>query len=230
MALKIMAVDDEGDVLKLLRALLEPMGCEVLTFEDSREAARLLEKEKFDGIVLDAHMPHIDGFQLAQLVRDSRLNHQVPLIMITGYSDVTTMRKGFNSGVSFFLGKPFNRERIGTLFGAARGAMLQEKRKYARLPLHATVNCRYSGHRHGQFVSGSLDISEEGMFMAPSGGLDVDNELEVEFDIPTGKTPVKTRAKVVRREKPDSIAIEFIALPQKDLVAIKRYISVRVRG
>ncbi|MGD0694227.1 MAG: response regulator [Terriglobia bacterium] len=230
MALKIMAVDDEPEVLKLLKALVEPMGCVVVTFEDSREAGRVVEKEKFDGIVLDAYMPHLDGFQLAERIRSSHLNNEVPIVMLTGYNDVNTMRRGFNAGVSIFLGKPFNRERIGALFGAARGPMLKEKRKYARLPLRTTVTCRWAGHRQGQFVAGSLDISEDGMLLGPSGGLDVDQELELEFEVPTGKTPVKTRAKVIRRDKPDNIAVHFVSLSLKDLDAIKRYIGARVRG
>jgi hypothetical protein len=131
--------------------------------------------------------------------------------------------------VSFFLGKPFNRDKLAGLLGAARGAMLQEKRKFARLPLHTTVTCRWAGQRQGRFVAGSLDISEDGMLLGPSGGLDVDQELELEFEVPTGNSPVKTRAKVLRREKPDNIAVQFLALPLKDVEAIKRYIRVRVR-
>jgi CheY-like chemotaxis protein len=230
MALKIMVVDDEPEVLKVLKAMVEPLGCAVMTFEDSREAGRLIEKEKFDGIVLDAHMPNLDGFQLAQHIRASRLNRQVPIVMLTGYNDVDTMRKGFNAGVSIFLGKPITRERIAALFGATRGVMLSEKRKYARLPLHTTVICRWVGHRQGQFKAGSIDICEDGMLLGPSGGLDVGQEVEIEFDVPTAKTPVKTRAKVLRRDKPDHIAVEFTSLSLKDRDAIKSYISARVRG
>jgi len=68
------------------------------------------------------------------------------------------------------------------------------------------------------------------MLLGPSGGLDVDQELELEFEVPTGKTPVKTRAKVIRRDKPDNIAVHFVSLSLKDLDAIKRYIGARVRG
>jgi len=230
MALKIMVVDDEPEVLAVLKAMVEPLGCEVVTFEDSREAVRLIEKEKFDGIVLDAYMPYLDGFQLAQHIRTSRLNHDVPIVMLTGYTDVDTMRKGFNAGVSVFLGKPVTRERIVALFSATRGAMLKEKRKYARLPLHTTVTCRWAGHRQGQFMAGSVDICEDGMLLGPSGGLDEGQEVELEFAVPTAKTPVRTRAKVIRREKSDHIAVRFASLSLKDRDAIKNYISVRVRG
>jgi len=101
MALKIMAVDDEPEVLKLLKALVEPMGCVVVTFEDSREAGRVVEKEKFDGIVLDAYMPHLDGFQLAERIRSSHLNNEVPIVMLTDTTTSTPCAGALTPGSAF---------------------------------------------------------------------------------------------------------------------------------
>src|SRR5690242_16150905 len=229
MALRIIAVDDEVTTLDVLKTMVEPLGCEVLTVVDSRDAARLIEHEKFDGAIVDVHMPHMDGFELTRRIRNSRVNRQIPIVMLTGYDDADTMRKGFNAGVSFFLGKPFTRERINALFGAARGAMLKEKRQFARLPFRATVTCKWSGHGQGQFRAGSVDICEGGMLLGPSGGLDVGQEVDLEFELPTAKAPIKPRAKVLRREKSDQIGVEFIKLSAKDLEAIKGYIHARVK-
>ena len=74
MSLKIMFVDDEPEVLKLFKAMAEPLGTEVQTFANSREAALRIRKEKFDGVFLDAMMPQLDGFELAKLVRASPSN------------------------------------------------------------------------------------------------------------------------------------------------------------
>ena len=230
MALKIIAVDDEPEILKVLKAMVEPLGCEVLMVADSRDALRLIETEKFDGVVVDVQMPHVDGFELTRCIRNSRLNRHVPIVMLTGLDDADTMRKGFNAGASFFLGKPFTRERISALFGAARGAMLKEKRKYARLPFRATVTCKWSGQRQGHFKAGSVDICEDGMVIGPSGGLDAGQEIELEFNLPTGALPLRPRAKVLRREKSDQIAVEFITLSVKDRDAIKAYIYARVKN
>jgi len=230
MALKIIAVDDEPEILKLLKAMVEPLGCEVLMVADSRDALRLIESEKFDGVVVDVLMPHMDGFELTRCIRNSRLNRQVPIVMLTGLDDADTMRKGFNAGASFFLGKPFTRERITALFGAARGAMLKEKRKYARLPFRATVTCKWSGHHQGRFKAGSVDICEDGMLIGPSGGLDAGQEIELEFELPTGTAPLRPRAKVLRREKSDHIAVEFTTISTKDREAIKVYINARVKN
>ncbi|HEV2352360.1 MAG TPA: response regulator [Terriglobia bacterium] len=230
MALRILAVDDEPSSLELFKIMAEPLGCDVMAVGDSRDAARLIEHEKFDGAVVDVQMPYMDGFQLVECIRNSRLNHQVPIVMLTGHDDADTMRKGFNAGVSFFLGKPFTRERIAALFSAARGAMLKEKRKFARLPLRTTVTCKWTGQRQGQFKAGSVDICEEGMLLGPSGGLNVGQEIDLEFDLPPGTAPVRPHAKVLRREKPDHIAVQFINPSVKDRDAIKAYIFARVRN
>jgi CheY-like chemotaxis protein len=143
MALKIMVVDDEPGVLKLLKAMVEPLGIQVVTMADSREASARLEREKFDGIFVDVRMPHMDGFELTTHVRASRSNSGIPIVMLTGLNDVQAMRQAFKVGVTFFLNKPFTREQVTRLLKAARGAMLREKRRYARLPLQTTVNSRW---------------------------------------------------------------------------------------
>jgi len=221
MSLKIMAVDDEPQVLNLLKGIIEPLGCEVQTLTESREAVRRLENEKFDGVFVDVRMPHPDGFELTQMVRSSPLNRDIPVVMLTGYDDVETMRKGFQAGATFFLGKPFTRERVEGLFKATRGIMLREKRRHARLPYRTPVDCRW-GTKH--FKSTSLNIGEGGMLLEPSGGLEVDQQVELEFAMPQLAGPCKVRAQVVYKEPPDRMGVEFLSMEPEDREALQSYI------
>lgn len=229
MALKIMVVDDEPAMLDLFKAWVEPMGYDVRTFADSREAAERLSEEKFDGIFVDVRMPHLDGFELTQRIRKTPLNRQVPIVMLTGLDDVDTMRKGFSAGISFFLGKPFTRERLYSLFGAVRGGILREKRRCARLPLRIRVTCTWGGYRAGHCVSGSVDISEGGMSLKPSCGLDVGQELDLEFSMPMVARQLKPHAKVVRRDASDQIGVQFLDLSVHDGEAIESYLAERIK-
>lgn len=229
MALKIMVVDDEPAVLDLFKAMVKPMGCDVQTFADSREAAERLSEEKFDGIFVDVRMPHLDGFELTRRIRKTPLNRQVPIVMLTALDDADTMRKGFGAGISFFLGKPFTRERLYSLFGAVRGGMLREKRRYARLPLRTRVVCTWGDARAGHFVSGSVDISEGGMLIKPSGGLEVGQELDLEFAIPMAKRHLAPHAKVIRRDASDQIAVQFLNLTVQDREAVESYLAERIK-
>ena len=220
-----MIVDDEQEVLELIGSMVEPLGWEVLKLSDSQEAARRLENEKFDGILLDVLMPELDGFELARRIRGSPLNRQIPIIMLTGLDDVDTMRKGFNAGATCFLGKPISQERLYGLFKAMRGPLLREKRRYARLPFRATVKCRPGPDFDRQFTSLSVTISEGGMLLATSGGSEEGQELRLEFEMPGPKKSLKLRGRVVRKQKPDTIGIEFIDIDPAQRAAIQDYIS-----
>ncbi len=229
MSLKVMVVDDDPEVLKSIQTMLEPLGCEILGMGDSREAALRLEKEKFDGIFLDVKMPDLDGFELTKLARRSTLNREVPVVMLTGFDDVETMRKGFRAGATCFLGKPVSLERLYALIKAMRGAMLKEKRRHARLPFRAAVKCRVGPDFYRQFVSNSSTISESGMSLESSGGAEVGQELDLEFVISASAKPMKVRVRVVRRAPPDLLGVEFLKLETKCREAIQRYVEGAVK-
>jgi CheY-like chemotaxis protein len=223
--IKIMAVDDEPAVVGLLKAHLESLGCEVLAIVDSREAAKQLEVEKVDGLFVDFRMPHVDGFELAKLVRKSKLNRLVPIVMLTGLDDAETMRRAFNMGISFFLGKPFTRERVYNLYIATRGPMLREKLRYIRLPYRTTVECTWGPQHQSHFKSSSVDIGEGGMLLSPSGGVAVGQELDLSFSLPDYPQALKVHARVVREVPPRGIGLMFLSLDAREKEALQKYIA-----
>jgi CheY-like chemotaxis protein len=227
--LRVMAVDDEPAVLILLKKQLETLGCDVLELADSRVASDLLQSEKVDGLFVDVRMPHIDGFNLVKRTRLSQLNRRVPIVMLTGLDDAETMRRGFDAGANFFLGKPFTRERVYKLMGATRGMMMREKFRYARLTFNARVECFVGGIAPKQFRSDSLNISEGGMMLNSAGGLTLGQELEIAFSIPNIPRAVKTRALVVREDPPTSVGIKYLKLPDLSEQDLQGYISARLQ-
>lgn len=226
MAFKVMFVDDELEILKLFKLLVEPLGCDVLTFADSREAAERINRDKFDGVFVDASMPHPDGFELAKMVRASPSNFGTPIVMLTGYSDVDTMRKGFQAGITFFLGKPVNQRRLIPLLRTMRGSLLREKRRYARLPFRTVVTVQLGTRT---FKSESLNLSEGGMMLEKSGGAAAGQELDLEFSVPQAVRALKAHARVVRKMPPDQLAIQFLALKIEDREAIQAFIGATIK-
>ncbi|MBZ5516594.1 MAG: response regulator [Acidobacteriia bacterium] len=220
--MKLMIVDDEPEVLKVLKSLLESLGYEVLALADSREAAQRVDRQKLDGIFVDARMPHMDGPELVRHIRRSTSNSSVPIVMLTGYDDVETMRTGFRAGITFFLPKPPQLTQLAGVLKPLHGAMLREKRSYIRLPLRTIVNCRTE---KGQFTSASLNIGEGGMLLEQSGGLEVGQELELRFSLPQHQEMLNPRATVVRKEPPNRIAVRFTDLSREDRLAIQDYIG-----
>lgn len=222
MSLNILVVDDETGALKLMRAVLEPLGHQVLTQVDSREAAERVEKQKFDVVFVDVRMPHLDGFELTRRIRGSRPNRSTAIVMLTGAYDVDVIRKAAEEGVTFFLTKPFNPDRLSRLLSTLDRAMWKETRRFPRLPLRTTVSCR-SGAT--QVNLESLNISEGGMLLEPSGDLNIGQEVSLHFTIPEIGKPLKTRARILRKEPIDSLAVEFTELTPTDRKTIRRYIT-----
>jgi CheY-like chemotaxis protein len=227
MALKVMVVDDELGILKLFKALVEPMGFEVHTMADSGQAAERLNKEKFDGLFFDANMPFPNGFELTQLVRASPSNSKVPIVMLTGMDDVGTMRKGFQAGITFFLGKPISKDRVASIVNVMRGVMLNEKRRHARLPLRTTVTCQL---KEASFKSQSVNIGSGGMLLETSAETSLGQEFDLKFTIPECPRVLGPHARIVRKQPPNRIAVRFLTMEREDQEAIEGYISGKITG
>jgi CheY-like chemotaxis protein len=224
--MKILLVDDEPEVCRLVKTMVEPLGVEVRISSDSREAALILETEKFDGIMLEVAMPNLDGFELTRKIRSTPPNQQVPIIMITGLDDVGTMRRAFEAGATFFIGKPFSREKIYAIFRTARGAMLAERRRCARLPYRTAVTCVRGEER---FIATSINIGEGGLALEGSGTAEVDEVLTLEFNIPDVKQPIKVTGKIRVKEASGRTAIEFIDHSEAGREVIREYIYGKIQ-
>jgi CheY-like chemotaxis protein len=227
MAFKILVVDDDPAVLKTLKNMIQSLGYEVLALTDSREAAQRIKRQKIDAVFVDARMPFVDGKALAQEIRNSPTNYSVPIVMLTGYDDIETMREGFRAGITYFLAKPPDLSQVSNLLKLMQGIMLREKRSYARLPLRTVVGCRKDNL---QFTSASVNIGEGGMLLESSGGLEVGQETELRFSLPSFAGSLNPKAKVVRREAPDRMAVQFLELSSEERKAIQTYIAGLIKG
>ncbi len=104
--IKILVVDDESRMRKLVKDFLAKSGYEVLEAGDGAEAVELFFSRKDIGLViLDVMMPKMDGWQVC---REIRAYSKVPIIMLTAKSDERDELQGFELGVDEYIGKPFS--------------------------------------------------------------------------------------------------------------------------
>lgn len=104
--IKILVVDDESRMRKLVRDFLEREGFIVLEAEDGLAAMDIFYQEKDIAlIILDVMMPNMDGWQVCREVRQSS---QVPIIMLTARSEERDELQGFELGVDEYISKPFS--------------------------------------------------------------------------------------------------------------------------
>lgn len=104
--LKVLVVDDESRMRKLIRDFLVRSGYEVLEAENGEQAVDLfMEVKEIALIILDVMMPKMDGWQVC---REIRKNSKVPIIMLTAKSNESDELKGFELGVDEYISKPFS--------------------------------------------------------------------------------------------------------------------------
>ena len=139
--LKLLVVEDDRECRELMTEVFTSLKAEVRPLSDSQEAAALLDHEKFDGIFLDVEMPKLDGLRLAQRIRQSSWNKSTPIVMVTGCEQRDTMNQCFETGATFFLQKPIDRQKLSRLFRTVRGPFLENRRRHVRVPLQTEISC-----------------------------------------------------------------------------------------
>lgn len=84
--LKLLVVDDDRKILDVFKALVGPLGYEVVALSDSREAAQRVMTDKFDMIAVDVHMPNLNGFELTARRPPPHPRHWQALARLVGVS------------------------------------------------------------------------------------------------------------------------------------------------
>ena len=113
---KILVVDDESRMRKLIRDFLEREGYQILEAADGIEAMDLFYADKnIDLIILDVMMPRMDGWQVCREVREYS---KVPIMMLTARAEEQSELKGFELGVDEYITKPFSPKILVARVGA----------------------------------------------------------------------------------------------------------------
>ncbi|MCS7225023.1 MAG: response regulator [Armatimonadetes bacterium] len=105
---RILVVDDERHIVRLVQVNLERHGYQVLTAYDGVECLEKARSDKPDLIVLDVMMPRLDGFQALQQLKDDPQTKDIPVIMLTARAQDRDVLAGYTYGADLYLTKPFN--------------------------------------------------------------------------------------------------------------------------
>lgn len=109
---KILVIDDDISILELVKVNLELMGHDVITSPDGIHGYALVKQEVPDLVILDVMMPDVDGFTVAQRIRQNESTKELPILMLTALGMLQDKVQGFNSGVDDYLVKPFELEEL----------------------------------------------------------------------------------------------------------------------
>ncbi len=108
---RILAVDDELDMLSLIRMIIEGYSKhQVTTTNTPMEVAELIGKEKFDLIITDLKMPGMDGMELLDLAK--KQDKDALVLMVTAFGSLESAEEAIRRGAFDYISKPFRKEQL----------------------------------------------------------------------------------------------------------------------
>ena len=108
MPARILIVDDDPNVQRLLAYTLKQEGYEVVTASDGAEGFRAWSTDHPDLVLLDVMLPRLDGYQVAAKIRAEETNGHVPIVMLTAEREIEQKVRGLRAGADDYLIKPFH--------------------------------------------------------------------------------------------------------------------------
>jgi len=107
---RILIVDDEEDILNVLKFRLEANNYEVLTASDGQEGLNKARTERPDLLILDLMLPKLDGYKVCRMLKFDEVYKAIPIIMFTAKAQQKDEELGKEMGADAYIAKPFEPE------------------------------------------------------------------------------------------------------------------------
>ena len=114
---KILIVDDELNIRRILQMAFEKIGHEVLVAEDAHNALQLLSQHNFDLVITDVTMPGMNGYELQKIVHENQPD--VPVIIMTAYGTIPQAVAAIRNGAFEYVTKPFDLDQLKRIVASA---------------------------------------------------------------------------------------------------------------
>ena len=109
---KILIIDDDDQIIDVIEKLLKEKNFDVLTASNGKEGLNLAEKELPDLILLDVHIPKINGLNVCKQLRKNRTTHLLPVIILSGKKTYEDKISGIKAGADDYITKPFDLQEL----------------------------------------------------------------------------------------------------------------------
>jgi len=195
----VLAIEDDGDIRQLLRALLDREGYSVTEAATGRDGLRAFHQCKPDLVILDLGLPDLDGWQVLERIRDMS---DAPVLVLTARSAERDKVRGLNAGADDYLTKPFSRVELLARLQAIR------RRQVANTTPRAVFD---DGRIRLDFTHQQVTMGDEPVVLTPTeyrllsalvrhAGqiLSADQLIELAWDDPSGLAPARVKYAVLR--------------------------------
>jgi len=107
---KVLIVDDEKDIVEVLKARLENIGLEALSASDGAQGMEMVKSNKPDLIILDVMMPNLNGYEFVREIKGIEEFRNIPIIVLTAKEELDDLFK--QEGVVDYVVKPYNEDEL----------------------------------------------------------------------------------------------------------------------
>lgn len=109
---RVLIVDDDPEVVKVMRIYLHTAGLEADIAGSGKDAMNAINELDVDAVILDLHMPGMDGFEVCKWIRVDKGNRTVPIIAITGFTSGEKKKKILAAGANAYMTKPIDMSKF----------------------------------------------------------------------------------------------------------------------
>ena len=109
---KILIADDDAVILDTLAVMLEDAGYQVIRADDGLEAVELAKKEMPSLILLDIHMPELNGLKACKILKSDTMTKAIPVVMLTVDGRINEIRRALEAGAKSYITKPSSKDEI----------------------------------------------------------------------------------------------------------------------
>ena len=137
---KVVAIEDEADILEVIRYNLAREGYRVVTSKDGEEGLATVGREEPDIVLLDLMLPGLDGIEVCRRLKQSPKTMSIPIIMVTAKGEETDIVLGLGVGADDYVVKPFSpREMLARVKAVLRRGPLKEDRQAGERMVYGDV-------------------------------------------------------------------------------------------
>lgn len=117
---KVLIVDDEIDIVEILKSKLQEQGYDAICAFDGEEALEKVRQEKPDLVILDVMLPKMDGYQVCSIMQSEAGMKDIPVVMLTACSRMENIKMGMELGAVSYVAKPM---KLDVLLGIIKAIL-----------------------------------------------------------------------------------------------------------
>jgi len=223
MTLSSLLVCGDEAAVQVLQCVLEELDIQVELCPDVARGALRLAQERFDLIILDCDT-QAEVVGLLQQSRSSKPNESTLAVAVV--SGQENIRELFTLGVNFVLYKPVSYERALSSLRAAHSVLYRDKRRNARIPVHAQAVIDYAGVEQARATL--VDLAETGMAVNFGHKLPPTCKVYFQFKLPGQTASVRLSGQVMWQDWNGRAGIQFVDVPQTSRKVLREWLEMNL--